>query len=119
MPVTFGSKACIGAACKQAIVNHNRGDQQQMDVNQIVQLEKDFLLERIDGEISLYHPVKTTAVYLNETGALIWELCDDQKTVADIIGILSEHYPESREQIRQDVQDVIGKLVEKNIARLI
>jgi len=89
-----------------------------MDVNKIVELKKDYLIERIDGEITVYHPTLTTAVYLNETGALIWELCDGKRTILDIIEALSEQYPESRTQIEADVKTLITQLIERDIGEL-
>lgn len=90
-----------------------------MDANKVVQLKQGFLLERIDGEISIYHPTLTTAVYLNETGALIWDLCDGSRSVAEIIDILSDQYPESRPQIETDVKVIVARLVEHEIGELI
>ena len=89
-----------------------------MDKNKIVSLKKDYILEHIDGEITVYHPTLTTAVYLNETGALIWELCDGKRTISDIIELLGEQYPESRTQIETDVKALIGQLVERSIGEL-
>ena len=89
-----------------------------MDKNKIVSLKKDYILERIDGEITVYHPTLTTAVYLNETGALIWELCDGKRTISDIIELLGEQYPESLTQIETDVKALIGQLVERSIGEL-
>ena len=89
-----------------------------MDKNKIFSLKKDFILERIDGEITVYHPTLTTAVYLNETGALIWELCDGKRTISDIIELLGEQYPESLTQIETDVKALIGQLVERSIGEL-
>ncbi|MCI5220966.1 MAG: PqqD family protein [Candidatus Electrothrix sp. LOE2] len=81
-------------------------------------LEPDYLLERIDNEVTVYHPTFTTSLYLNETGGLIWELCDGQRSTADIIDILGEIYQENRRQIAEDVMNIIARLVENNIARL-
>lgn len=81
-------------------------------------LEPDYLLERIDNEVTVYHPTLTTSLYLNETGGLIWELCDGQRSTADIIDILGEIYKESRQQVAEDVMNIIARLVENNIARL-
>jgi len=89
-----------------------------MDVSKIVELKKDYLIERIDGEITVYHPTLTTAVYLNETGALIWELCDGKRTILDIIEALSEQYPESPTQIETDVKTLITQLIERDIGEL-
>ena len=87
-----------------------------MDETKIVTLKEGYFLERLDGEVTVYHPTLTTAVYLNETGALIWELCDGERTISDIIEILSQQYPESGAQIETDVKDLIPQLIEHNIA---
>jgi len=90
-----------------------------MDKSKRVCLKPDYILERIDGEITVYHPASTTSLYLNETGALIWELCDGQKDIAHIIEILEEAYPESREQISSDVIMILTQLADKNLVDLI
>ena len=89
-----------------------------MDTAKRIHLKEDYLLERIDGEVTVYHPTLTTAVYLNDTGALIWELCDGKRRVADIIEILARHYPESRDQIETDVKSLLNELTERGIAEL-
>ena len=89
-----------------------------MDINKTVVLESGYLLERIDNEITVYHPTLATSLYLNETGALIWELCDGVRPISEIIDLLLEIYPENRDQIGDDVRDLISRLLEKNIAVL-
>lgn len=89
-----------------------------MDIDKVIHINDDYFIERFDGEITVYHPTLTTSVYLNETGALIWELCDGKRSVADIISVLTEIYPESDEQIESDVKKVVLKLVENRIGQL-
>ena len=89
-----------------------------MDISHVIHLKEGYLLERIDGEATVYHPTLTTAVYLNDTGALIWELCDGDRTVSDIIETLGQHYPESRAQIETDVKELVRQLTERGIAEL-
>ncbi len=89
-----------------------------MDINKRVCLEADFILEQIDNEITVYHPTLTTSVYMNESGAVIWQLCDGNRTVSEIIDILSEAYPGNSSQIKDDVISTIGHLVDHNIAHL-
>lgn len=89
-----------------------------MNINKVIHLNDDYFIERIDGKITVYHPTLTTSVCLNETGALIWELCNGERSVADIISIMSEIYPESAEQIETEVKDVVIKLVENKIGSL-
>ena len=90
-----------------------------MDLNKIVRLQPDYVLERIDNEITVYHPTLTTSFFLNETGALIWALCDGTRSVAEIIRTLGDLYPESREQIATDVTDLVTALVTRDIAELV
>ncbi len=90
-----------------------------MDVTKKIVLQPDFLLERIDGEIIVYHPSSTTSIYLNETGALVWELCDGQACTRDIVRLLAEVYPESRSAIEKDIPTIIERLVAHGIATLV
>lgn len=77
----------------------------------------DFNLEEIDDELLLYHPAKTRAVYLNETAALVWQLCDSKRSVADIISLLEENYPES-DSIESDVAQTLKQLSENEAVEL-
>ena len=69
--------------------------------------------ESLDGEMVLFHPVTQKILYSNRTGALIWGLCDGQRTVADIIQMLSEAYPDSASEIEADVHDALLTLAEQ------
>lgn len=88
----------------------------KFDTEKCVVLKDGYLLERLDGEITVFHPTLTTTLYLNETGALIWDLCDGNRRVIDIISLLKQHYPESSRQIEQDVIELIGQLIDNHIA---
>lgn len=79
----------------------------------IPQANTEFNLEEIDDELLLYHPTKTKAVYLNETAALVWQLCDNQRSVAEIVSLLAENYPES-DKIGEDVEQTLQQLVDND-----
>ena len=70
-----------------------------------------FQTQALDGEIVLFHPTHNTVIHINQTGALVWELCDSLRTLGEIVELLSAAYPESREQIAEDVPQTIQKLV--------
>jgi hypothetical protein len=65
--------------------------------------QPDYVLERLDDEILLYHPGRTRALYLNQTAAVIWDLCDGERTTGEIIDLLTEAYPEA-EALEEDVR---------------
>ncbi len=89
-----------------------------MDITKKILFEPGYLLERMDDEITVYHPTLTTSLYLNETGALIWELCDGKRTIAEVIHILLELYPENKDQVELDVKLLLRRFLEKGVAKL-
>jgi coenzyme PQQ biosynthesis protein PqqD len=70
-----------------------------------------FQLETLDDEIVLLHPTSNIIIHSNQTGALIWQLCDGQRSVEEIVELLSAAYPESRTEIEKDVPEVIQTLL--------
>ena len=72
-----------------------------------------FQTQSLDGEIVLLHPVRNIIIHINQTGALIWQLCDCTRTVDEIIELLSAAYPEARDAIAVDVPETIQTLVKQ------
>jgi coenzyme PQQ biosynthesis protein PqqD len=72
-----------------------------------------FQVENLDGEIVLLHPAHNLIIYINQTGALVWQLCDGRRSVDEIIEILSDAYPESKAEIAVDVPQTIQTLVSR------
>ncbi len=50
------------------------------------------LIQKLDGEIVVFDLKTNHALYLNETSAIIWNLCDGKKDVSDIRKILREDF---------------------------
>lgn len=71
----------------------------------------DYHLEMMDGEMLLYHLNETTILYLNETASLIWQLCDGRQTIAEIITLLSEAYPEAAEVMAAEVEETVQQFL--------
>jgi hypothetical protein len=66
----------------------------------------------LSGELVLFDPVTQKILYSNQTGALIWGLCDGQRTIADIIQLLNEAYPDSIPEIDAEVRETLSVLAE-------
>ncbi len=75
-----------------------------MDVNGIPIPDKEFTLEELDNELLLYHPTKTTTVYMNETASIIWRLCDGKRNIAEITDLIRDSYPEAGDRAREEVE---------------
>jgi len=63
----------------------------------------DYRLEKIDDELLLYHPSHTTIMYCNPSASLIWQLCDGERTVEEIISLLSTAYERPYKEISAEV----------------
>lgn len=50
----------------------------------------DFVIVELDGEVLIYDKKTNKAFNLNETSALIWELCDGRKSLPEISRFLGE-----------------------------
>ena len=68
-----------------------------------------FQAQELDGEVVLLHPTSAVILHLNQTGALVWQLCDGLRSVHEIILLLGDAYPESRKQIEADVPQIIAQ----------
>jgi len=68
---------------------------------------QDFRLEKMDNELLLFNPKSTNILYLNETASLIWQLCDGQRNVTELVSLLTETFPEAGTNIKKDVEDTI------------
>lgn len=77
-----------------------------------------YRLEEFDGELVLYHSTSTQVVYLNETAALVWRLCDGERSVEAICTLLKEAYPDTADAIEGDVTATVAKLVESGALTL-
>lgn len=69
-----------------------------------------FELQKINNELQLYKSTENSAIYINETAALIWQLCDGHRKVGEIKKVIQESYPESDSDISKDVDEVLGLL---------
>jgi predicted DNA-binding protein (MmcQ/YjbR family) len=75
----------------------------------------DIKVESIDGELLLYHPRQTKAIYLNPTAAIIWSLCDGQRRVGEIIQLIADSYPESKDNLAEEVFTTLQQLRDNGV----
>jgi len=73
----------------------------------------DFFVEDLENETLLYRTGSQTAIYLNESAALVWRLCDGRRNVKDIVDLLVENYPEAKASLPQDVEQAVSMLLDK------
>ena len=70
-------------------------------------------MEIMDGETVLYEENSKKMIYLNESATVVFQLCDGQRTVLEIIEVLTTAYPDASSSIAQDIWAVIEYLVQE------
>ena len=78
-----------------------------------------YVLESIDDELLLYHPVTEVIVYCNTTAATVWQLCDGRRTVGDMVQLLTQCYPEAATVMPEQVGQTVSELHSKGLLELV
>lgn len=78
-----------------------------------------FQLEELDGEILLYHPSNTTIFYLNQTAALTWQLCDGNRSVGEIVSLLSDAYFTELADLPSEISAILSQFAQQEIVELV
>ena len=72
-----------------------------------------FLLERLDENVLLYHPGLTKTIQLNQTAAIVWDLCDGQRSTHEIVALLSQLFPDAAAEVMEDVEVTLQRLADE------
>lgn len=75
-------------------------------------------MEELDDEILLYHPGNNKTLYINKSASVIWQLCTGQHTVAEIIGLIRDAYPQEPGDLEQDVLATLNELIANDAVTL-
>ena len=86
--------------------------------NSIPTPRRGIVLRQMDGEILLYRHVLKKTIYLNDSAAAVWQLCDGERKVQQIVDILADAYPDMRAQVSADVNSAIDSLYREGAIRL-
>jgi hypothetical protein len=81
-------------------------------------VNSDYLVEQFDNEVVLFSLNGADVVALNQTAHLVWRLCQESLTVGQIIGLLSDTYPDQAEEIRADVIAALETMADRGIIEL-
>jgi coenzyme PQQ biosynthesis protein PqqD len=88
-----------------------------MDHSSIPKRAAGYAIAEFEGEHMIFHPVDGRAVYLSESASLIWQLCDGQRSVADITVLLQAAYPDAGD-VQADVAAALATFVEQRVVEM-
>lgn len=70
---------------------------------EIYRQAEDCLIEEMGEDVLLYQPSTAKAIQLNESSRIVWQLCDGERSVGEIIDQICRVYPDQAAQIAEDV----------------
>lgn len=73
-----------------------------------------FRMEILNNEVILLRPSDGKIIQCNQTAGVVWQLCDGNRSVRDIVHLLREAYPEPGERVVTDVHDTLATLAAAN-----
>jgi hypothetical protein len=85
----------------------------------VYQQSKDCLVEDMDGELLIYNPGTATTLHLNGPSMLVWNCCDGESSVKEIVDALQEAFPDQAVQIETDVVNVFAEFEQSGLATLV
>jgi hypothetical protein len=83
-----------------------------MTLTDIPKQKAEYRLEALDDELLLYHPAETKIMYCNQTASMVWQLCDGQRSGADIVALLQNAYPDTTDTIPADVTTTLQQFAD-------
>jgi Coenzyme PQQ synthesis protein D (PqqD) len=75
----------------------------------------DVLAQTAGETVVLLTPDTGEYFTLNEVGGRIWSLSDGNRTVAEIVGLVSDEYEAPIEQIQTDALELLAELTEERL----
>jgi len=87
--------------------------------NQHPKQKSDYYLEAFNDELLLYHPGNNKIYQLNGTTALIWQLCNGRRTVAEIVDLLADAYPMASTVLVRETDTMIQQLATQGVIEFV
>ena len=82
-------------------------------------ISSEVLSQEVNGETVLLDLEGECYFGLNEVGTRIWQLLQGASSVGEALETLTGEYEVSREQLESDVGELLGKLTEAGLVRLV
>lgn len=86
-----------------------------MDSNFKPKRRDDVRSEDVANEAVLYDATRGQAVYLNDTAAIVWKLCDGTRTVTEMTALLAKELGDADGRIAVDVAETVAKFSEAKL----
>ncbi len=84
-------------------------------MNEKPNIKDHLILREIDNELAIYDNETGEFHFINQTGAVIFELCDSTNTVEDIVWEISDIFSKAPVNVEREVYQFLSSLTEKQL----
>lgn len=85
--------------------------------NEVFSIPEEVLFQNVSGETVLLDLASENYFGLDEVGTRIWMLLSEQKAAGQILEDLQEKYEVDRANLEEDVNELLGQLLEAGLIR--
>ena len=75
-------------------------------------------IEDTGDELLIHKADLDNTYYLNGTAALVWRLCDGNRSGAEIVDLLADAYSDEAESVRDQVPGILNELIEQAVVEI-
>jgi len=73
-------------------------------------------VQGLGDEVMLYDPEKDNIHVLNNTACSIWNLCDGQHTIDEILTNMKKEFPDvPQSELKEDIENTVEELKKKQL----
>lgn len=80
------------------------------DLDRPCRRDEGLAAEKVGGEFALHDGSTGRVHFLNETAAVVWDLCDGSRTFAAIVDEVARVYAQPTSEVRDGVAEVLSRL---------
>jgi hypothetical protein len=75
------------------------------------------IVSELDGDISLYDPVRSNVHVLNSTASDVWRLLDGEHTLDEVVELMARAYEVDASDIRVHVARTVDVFTDRGLLR--
>jgi hypothetical protein len=88
-----------------------------IELDSVVTQSENYNLEDLDGDMLLYNLESSSTLHFNTSAAIIWQLCDGERSVGDIVGLIQESIPDTGDDLERDVLAAVEEMIRNGALR--
>ena len=87
----------------------------EINLNSRVRIQEDLLFQELQGEAVLLNLKTGVYLGLNQVGARIWQLLQEDGALERVMEVILEEYDVTQEQLQADLLELVGQMEKQGL----